>query len=116
MAHRATTVQAFNSHTVLETVRIELLDPHMAAVAWVICEAQWQAANIKVFISFPQFTIYSAWLTSQLPFSMTTKNQLLVRVSVGSECRGCAGERLGEWCLGGRPDCRNHARCTALFS
>lgn len=57
MAHRATTVKAFNSHTVLETVRIELLDPHMAAVT---CEAQWQAANIKVFISFPQFTIYSA--------------------------------------------------------
>lgn len=60
MAHRATAVQAFNSHTVLEIVRIELHDPHMAAVTWVICEAQWQAANIKVFISSTQFTIYSA--------------------------------------------------------
>lgn len=60
MAHRSTTVQALNGHTVLETVRMELLDPHMAAVTRVICEAQWQAADIKVFISFPQFTIYSA--------------------------------------------------------
>lgn len=60
MAQRATTVQLLNSHTLLETARIELLDPHMAAVSWVICEAQWQAANIKVFISFSQFTIYSA--------------------------------------------------------
>lgn len=72
--------RALNSHTVLETIRIELLDPHMAAVTWVTCEAQWQAADIKVFISFPQFTIYSAWLTSQLPFSTTTKDQLLVCV------------------------------------
>lgn len=56
----ATTVQLLNSHPVLEAVRIELLDPHMPGVSWVICEAQWQAADIKVFISFPQFTIYSA--------------------------------------------------------
>lgn len=109
-------MQAFNSHTVLDTVRIEQLDPHTAAVTWVICEAQWQATHIKVFISFPQFTIYSAWLTSQLPFSTTTKNQLLVRVSVGSECRGCAGEHIGEWRLGGRPDGRNHARYIVFFS
>lgn len=32
MAHRAPTVEALNSHTVLETIRIELLDPHVAAV------------------------------------------------------------------------------------
>ncbi len=56
----------------------------MAAVTRVICEAQWQAANIKVFISFLQFTIYSARLTSQLPFSTTTKNQLFVRVKAVS--------------------------------
>lgn len=81
-AHRATTVLcglcSWKARPALETVRIEPLDPHMAAVSWVICEAQWQAANIKVFISFPQFTIYSAWLTSQLPFSTTTKYQFCV--------------------------------------
>ena len=60
MANTATTAQALDSQTVLENVRKEQPDPHMPVVSWVICEAQWPAANIKVFISFLQFTIYSA--------------------------------------------------------
>lgn len=45
---------------VLESSRIELLDPRDAAVAQVICEAQWRPIDRKVFISWLQFTISSA--------------------------------------------------------
>lgn len=111
MAHRAPTVRALNSHTVLETIRIELLHPHMAAVTWVTCEAQWQAADIKVFISF--LTIYNLFSMTDFTTSIFHNNKgPAFSVRAASECRRCAGEHIGEWRLGGRKDCRNHARHT----
>lgn len=77
MAYRAA-VQALSGRTVLEIVIIELLDPHIAAATRVICDAQWQAANIKVFIIFP--TIYNL-------FSMTDFTTSIFHNNKGPACR-----------------------------